>query len=216
MTLPDDVKTALDFAPSPCESRAGFGLRLRRGLRATARRLADFLEQRSCAPTPISTSLPSPVFYTAKVLASVEQLTQKTTTAPFEARSGLVVADCGQTRTAEVDRAAAAGRHERDLLRRLGRRLGRAKHRRAGASNEGGRLRITGELVGGQKVCSPDKLCTCPNSAQGFLRATGSYQSQSAGESVKSETEATPLTFAAGSLAEGTLDIGADGTSFAT
>jgi hypothetical protein len=77
--------------------------------------------------------------------------------------------------------------------------------------NESGRLRIMGELVGGQKVCSPDKLCTCPNSAQGFLRATGSYQAQAAGESVKTETEAKPLTFAAGSLAEGPLDIGAVG-----
>ena len=58
------------------------------------------------------------------------------------------------------------------------------------------------------KVCSPDKLCTCPISAQGFLEAKGSYQVEAAGENVKIDTEAKPVTFAAGSLAEGRLDVG--------
>ncbi len=210
LTLPPDIKTALDFSPSPCESRAGFGLRLV-GVYAQPRGVWPISWNNELRTSADLFVLPSPVFYTAKVLARVEQLTQKTTTAPFEARSGLVVADCGQTRTAEVDVPLPPGVTNVTCSGEWVDASG-AETSAGRCVNEGGRLRITGELVGGQKVCSPDKLCTCPNSAQGFLRASGSYQSQSAGESVKSETEATPLTFAAGSLAEGTLDIGAVGT----
>ena len=209
MTLSPELRKSLDFAPSPCETRAGFGLRVI-GVYAQPRGIWPIAwnnELRSAADLFV---LPSPVFYTARIIARVEQLTQTTATVPFEARSGLVVADCGETRGAEVDVPLPAGvanvKCASDWVDASG-----ADNAAGRCVVEGDRLRATGELVGGLKVCSPDKLCTCPSSAQGFLRASGSYQAPAAGETVKSQAEAKPLTFAAGSLAEGPLDLAAAG-----
>ena len=108
VTLPGEVKTALGFAPTPCASRLGFGLRVT-GVYAQPRGIwpvawTDELRSVSDLYVP-----PTPVWYAAKVRARFEAPTQTTATVPFEARSELVVADCGETRAAAVEAALPPG-----------------------------------------------------------------------------------------------------------
>jgi hypothetical protein len=209
VTLPPDMRQAVDFAPPPCEARSGFGIRV----------VGAYAQKRGIWPiswnSELQTSadvfvLPSPVFYTAKILARVEAPTEKTMTQPFEAKSELEVADCGETRFASVDVPLPAGFKN---LTCSGTWIDAS-----GAADVVGRcltegltLHVTGELKGGNKVCSPAKLCTCPNSAQGFLEAKGSYQVATAGETVRVDAQAPPVNFPAGALSEGPLVVGASG-----
>jgi hypothetical protein len=209
IALPPDVRKETQFAPSPCESRPGFALRVE----------ASYAQRRGFWPLSwhselVTTAdvfvLPSPVIYTARITTSVDALVAKTATVPFEQKSELTVADCEETRAASVEVALPEGYKNltcaaewvdvSGALRQSGR-----------CAVEGGALRVTGEIAGGTKVCSPDKLCTCPSSAQGFLVAKGSYQIQTAGETAQVVAEAKPLTFAAGGRAEGQLAVAAGG-----
>lgn len=206
VTLPPEVKQAVEFAPPPCEARAGFALRVI-GAYAQPRGLWPISWNNELQSATDVFVLPSPVFYTAKILTRVEEPTEKTTTQPFEAKSELEVADCGETRFASVDVPLPEGFKNLTCSGTWVDSSG-AANLSGRCVTEGQTLHVTGELVGGHKVCSPDKLCTCPNSAQGFLEAKGSYQVEAAGETMKIDAAAKPVTFPAGSLAEGRLGVG--------
>jgi hypothetical protein len=207
VTLPPDVRKETQFAPSPCESRPGFALRVEAPY-VQRRGLWPFSWHSELVTTADVFVLPSPVFYTAKISTSVETLVAKTSTVPFEQKSELTVADCDETRTASIVVTLPQGYKNLTCAANWVDVSGALKDS-GRCAVEGSSLRVTGEITGGTKVCSPDKLCTCPSSAEGFLAAKGSYQIQTAGETAQIVAEAKPLTFAAGNLAEGRLAVAA-------
>ncbi len=205
VTLPASVKAEAHFAPSPCESRPGFALRVS----------ASFAVPHGIWPvswnSAIETNadvflLPSPVFYTAKVTTLVDAPVSRLSTVPFERKSDLTIADCGQTRSVRFDMALPKGFKNLECSAAWSDVSGAAKQAaHCGPGGDG--LRVEGAISGGDQVCSPDKLCTCPSSAQGFLVAKGSYQVETSGDPTPVVGQGPALSFAAGSLAEGDLGL---------
>jgi hypothetical protein len=209
VTLPASVKAETHFAPTPCESRPGFSLRVS----------ASYGEAHGIWPVTWNSEidtradvflLPSPVFYTAKVSTLVDTLVARTSTVPFERKSDLAIADCGQTRAVAFDVPLPEGFKNLACSAAWTETSGAARQD-AHCVAEGRDLRVTGEISGGDKVCSPDKLCTCPSGAQGFLVAKGSYQVETAGDPTPVVGQAPALAFAAGSLAQGDLGVAPGG-----
>ncbi|HXT06925.1 MAG TPA: hypothetical protein VN715_08325 [Roseiarcus sp.] len=201
VTLPEDVKKAVNFAPSPCDSRPSFGIRVR-SLYAKPHGVWPVVWHTQVPTNADFYALPTPIFYTAKVIVSMETSTQKTVVAPFLEKSNFAAADCDQTSKVEVivplpanakNVTCAADWVDLSGAQKL------SSHCAAGASS----VRAVGEITGGSRVCSPEKLCSCPSQAQGFLEAKGSYEVQAPAGVVEVDTEATPLTFPAGGIALG-------------
>ncbi len=204
VTLPPDIKKAVGFAPPPCESRAGFSVRV----------TDSYIQQRGIWPISWKNQiestedlfvLPTPVFFTAKIATTVEETAVKTSTVPIEQKSDMVSADCEETRRAEIAVPLPVGFKNLTCSAEWVDASGAARLA-SHCATVGQTLRVTGEIVGGMRACSPDKLCSCPTSAKGFLQAKGSYEVPMPGETVKVEAQARPLTFPAGSLAQDRVD----------
>ncbi len=101
VTLPEDVKKTVGFAPAPCEERASFGLRVHSAY-AERHGFWPFAWHSEVLTNTDLYALPTPIFYTAKVLTSAETATEKTATVPFQEKSNLAAADCDRTSKVEV------------------------------------------------------------------------------------------------------------------
>jgi hypothetical protein len=202
VTLPEDIKKAVDFAPPPCDSRPSFGIRVRSLYAEWHGFFWPFVWRTQVLSNADFYTLPSPIFYTAKVLVSMETSTEKTAVVPFEEKSNLAAADCNQTSKAEVVVPLPANVKNitcaADWVDTSG-----AQKKSSQCAADGGSVRASGEITAGSQVCSPEKLCSCPAPAQGFLEAKGTYQIQAPAGVVKLETEAAPLNFPAGGMALG-------------
>jgi hypothetical protein len=208
VTLPDDIKKAVNFAPPPCDSRESFGIRVR-SLYAKRLGFWPFVWHTQVLTNTDFYTLPTPIFYTAKVLVNMETNSDKTSVVPFEEKSNLAAADCRQTSKAEVIVALPANVKNvtcaADWIDTSG-----AQTKSSHCATEGSSVRAEGEITAGAPVCSPEKLCSCPAPAQGFLEAKGTYQILTPAEVIQSQSESTPLTFPAGGLALGRVTIPKD------
>ena len=205
VTLPDDVKKSVNFAPPPCDSRASFGLRVHS---VFAERHGVWpLVWHTQAPTNADVYvLPTPVFYTAKALVSMDTGAQKPSLVPFDERSTLAMADCDQSSKAEVIVPLPANATDVTCAATWTDASG-AKSLSSHCASEGGAVQADGEISAQAHVCSPEKLCSCPVAAQGFLEAKGSYQIPAPAGVVASESEAATLTFPAGGMALGRVRV---------
>ena len=205
VTLPEDVKKEVNFAPPPCESRESFGIRVR-SLYAKSHGFWPFVWHTQVLTNADFYTLPTPIFYTAKVLVNIETDSDKTSVVPFQEKSNLAAADCRQTSKAEVVVALPANVKNvtcaADWVETSG-----AQKMSSHCATEAGSVRAEGEITAGAPVCSPEKLCSCPAPAQGFLEAKGTYQILTPAEVIKSQSESTPLTFPAGGMALGRVTI---------
>jgi hypothetical protein len=202
VTLPDDVKKTVDFAPPPCDSRPSFGLRVRSLYAETHGFFWPFVWHSEVVSNADFYTLPTPVFYTAKVLVSMDTSFEKTAVVPFEEKSNLAAADCERTTKAEVVVPLPANVKNvtcaADWVDASG-----AQKMSSHCAADGSAVHAVGEITAGSRVCSPEKLCSCPAPAQGFLEAKGTYQIEAPTDAVKVQTEAAPLTFPAGGMALG-------------
>lgn len=202
VTLPEDVKKIVDFAPPPCDSRPSFGIRVRSLYAERHGFFWPFAWHSQVLTNADFYTLPTPVFYTAKVLVSMETGSEKTAVVPFEEKSNLTAADCESTSKAEVVVPLPANVKNvtcaADWVDASG-----AQKMSSHCAADGGAVHAVGEITAGARVCSPEKLCSCPSPAQGFLEARGSYQILEAGGAVKVESEAAALNFPAGGMALG-------------
>jgi hypothetical protein len=202
VTLPDDVKKAVNFAPPPCDSRGSFGIRVRSLYAERHGFFWPFAWHTKVLTNADFYTLPTPVFYTAKALVSMETNAQKTAVVPFQEKSNLTAADCERTSKAEVVVPLPANVKNvtcaADWVDISG-----AQKLSSHCAADGGVVHAVGEITAGARVCSPAKLCSCPAPAQGFLEAKGSYQIQAPADVVKLESEAAALTFPAGGMALG-------------
>ncbi len=199
VTLPEDVKKAVNFAPPPCESRESFGIRVH-SLYAKRHGFWPFVWHTQVPTNADFYTLPTPIFYTAKVLVNFDTESNKASVVPFQEKSNLAAADCRQTSKAEVVVALPANVKnvtcDADWVDTSG-----AQKMSSHCETKGGSVRAEGEITAGAPVCSPEKLCSCPAPAQGFLEAKGSYQILTPADVIKSQAESTPLTFPAGGMA---------------
>jgi hypothetical protein len=201
VTLPADVQKAVNFAPSPCEGRQSFGLRVR-SVYAQRHGLWPVVWRTQVLSNADFYTLPTPVFYTAKVLVSMERASETTSVVPFDEKSSFASADCLQTSKIEVVVALPANVKNvactADWVDISG-----AEKKSSHCVSEGSSVRAVGEITAGAQVCSPQKLCSCPVPAQGFLEAKGTYQIVGPAEVVTSEANSASLTFPAGGVAVG-------------
>jgi hypothetical protein len=205
VTLPDDVKKAIGFAPGPCDSRASFGLRVR-GSYHVQRGVWPVVWSNEFTTSADLYALPSPVVYAAQVVTTTQAATVTVTNASFSRKSELASADCGEERRVSVDVPLPAGAKNVQCQGEWVDASGDVKRASRCVVSDGA-AHVSGELTGGVRVCSPDKLCTCPNSAQGFLEARGSYQILEAEREVKAAPEAAPAVFPAGGSTETTVTV---------
>jgi hypothetical protein len=199
VTLPDDVKQSIHFAPPPCEQRPAFDLRVsmkwaeRRGIWPIRWNGEMFTNADLYA-------LPSPVSYTAAIVASTEAKTMQSSLPKFAQRSSLVIADCEQAKSVDVKFPLPEGAEDAGCTAAWVDMSGVARMSNRCAI-ENGVAHAVGSIAGGAKVCSPDKLCTCSSPAQGWLEMKGSYRLEEAGASMQTEASATPVSFPAGGVA---------------
>ena len=205
VTLPEGVKKTVNFAPPPCEARQSFGLRVH-SVYAQRHGLWPFVWHTQVLTNSDVYTLPTPILYTAKVLITTETGSEKTSVVPFQEKSNLAAADCEQTSKAEVVVALPANVSNvtcaADWVDTSG-----AQKKSSRCATEGSSVRAVGEITAGAPVCSPQKLCSCPAPAQGFLEAKGTYQILTPAEVVKTQSEAAPLTFPAGGMALGRVTV---------
>ena len=203
--LPDSVKQAVHFAPPPCEPRPSFGLRVR----------ATYWEPHGLWPlrwtSEVQTgadlyALPTPSLYAAAVSASAETTSATSQRVTFRQRSSLAVADCGETRAAQVAAVLPEAAQEANCSAAWVDASGAARVA-AHCGVEGHAARATGEIVGGTKVCSPDQLCTCLAQAQGFLEASGSYRIEQPAHQLVAVPDQAPVIFPAGGVGQGRVAL---------
>jgi hypothetical protein len=204
-SLPDEVKKAINFAPPPCESRASFGLRVSETY-AQRKGLWPVVWHTQVLSNTDLYALPTPVIYAARATVTTQATAAAVSTVAFQQKSELATADCQQTRTVAVDVPLPPGAKNVTCSGEWVDASGAAKITSRCAPQDG-TLHVTGELTGGARVCSPDNLCICASSAQGFLEAKGSYQVEAAEREVKTAEEPSPLVFPAGGAAQASLAI---------
>jgi hypothetical protein len=206
VTLPEAVKTAVNFAPPPCVSRPSFGLRVR-GTYAEALGRWPIIWHAQVLTNSDFYALPTPVFYSAAITANAETNSATSATVSFRQRSSLTVADCDATSSASVllplpddarDAACSAAWVDTSNATRVTSRC----------SVEDGKIHAVGEISGGSKICSPEKLCTCSSQAQGWLEASGSYHVAQSASEMQVDADFPPLTFPAGGVAHGRISLG--------
>jgi hypothetical protein len=206
VTLPDEVKTSVQFAPSSCDHRASFSLRIRSAY-ALRHGFWPIVWHTQVLTSADLYVLPTPVIYTAKILASAERTSMSATSVKFRERSAMTQGECEQTGKVEVVVSLPEGAKDTVCAASWVDTSGAVKL----ASRcvvEGGAAYGRGEITGGAKVCSPDKLCTCPVPAQGWLEATGSYRLEQPNIEMRTAADAPPLQFATGGFADGRVVVG--------
>ncbi len=203
ITLPPSLKAAVHFAPSPCEQRASFGLRVH-AIYALAHGRWPLLWHTQVDTSDDLFALASPVLYEAKISAEAEAASTTASTVVFRRRSDFVVADCDQTKAVEVAVVTPEGVSDVGCQAAWVNATG-------GAATSGrceqrdGAISASGALTGPPKVCSPDKLCACPKNSQGFLEISGTYRLSQSAAGRKALADLAPLAFPRGGLAQRTF-----------
>ncbi|MDE3174866.1 MAG: hypothetical protein KGM15_02010 [Pseudomonadota bacterium] len=208
VTLPEEIRKAVKFAPDACDQRPSFSLRVR-DTYAQRRGIWPIVWHYEVLTNTDFNVLQSPVFYAAKIVASAEAIQRTSTTASFREKSSLTVADCESTRSAEAvfslpegakDVVCAASWVDASNTVKLASRC----------TVKDGAVEATGQITAGPKSCSPDKLCACSTPAQGWLAVSGSYAIEHETSSMRVSTGAPALTFPSGGVAEGRIATAAD------
>ncbi len=203
VTLPEDIRKAVKFAPDACDQRPSFSLRVR-DTYARPRGFWPIVWNFEVLTNTDFNVLQSPVKYAAKAVASVEAIKLTVETATFREKSSFASAECESTGTAEAvvslpegatDAVCAASWVDTKNATKLVSRC----------VVEDGAARATGQITAGAKSCSPDKLCACSTPAQGWLVASGSYRIPRVSSEMMVSTNTQPLSFPAGGVAEGKL-----------
>ena len=206
VTLPESVKRALHFAPPPCEQRPSFGLRVRE----TYWMPHGFWPLRWNSEVLTNTdlfALPTPTVYSATISASAQTAAAQSETRSFRQKSGLAVAECSQSKTAEL-RVALPDEARGATCSAAWVDASGAARTTAHCAIEGHVAHAVGEIAGVAKVCSPDGLCTCLTQAQGWLEASGGYRVDEAAAPLQVAAAPPPIDFPAGGLAHGRLALG--------
>jgi hypothetical protein len=206
ITLPEAVKKAVHFDPPPCQSRPSFGLRVHNVYAETFGKWPILWH--SQAETNIDFyALPTPVIYSAAIVADAEASSVKSSTVNFRQKAELTFADCDRTATADI--VAPLPEDARDVTCSAAwvdtSSVTKASSR---CAVEGHAVHAVGEVAGGAKICSPDKLCTCSTQAQGWLEVTGSYRIVEVASQMQVAADWPPLSFPAGGVAHGRIDLG--------
>ena len=206
VTLPDAVKKAVQFAPPPCLSRPSFGLRVRSVYSETFGRWPVTWHSQALNNIDFY-ALPTPVIYSAAIAADAETTSAKSSTVSFRQKAGLTVADCD--RTGSADLLAALPENARDITCSAAwvdaSSVTKSTSR---CAVDGHAAHAVGEISGGAKICSPDKLCTCSGQAQGWLEVSGSYRIVEAASQMQVAADWPPLSFPAGGVAHARIDLG--------
>ena len=203
VTLSEDIRRQVNFAPSACDQRPSFSLRVRDSY-ARKRGVWPIVWHIEVMTNSDFNVLQSAVFYSAKIVSSAEATTKTAMTVPFREKSSFTTADCESTNTADAvaslpegarDAVCVASWVDTSHAVKLASRCvieDRAAH-------------ATGQISAGAKSCSPDKLCACSAPAQGWLVATGSYRVEQEASEMKVSSDAPPLFFPSGGVAEGAV-----------
>lgn len=207
VTLPADVKSAVHFAPTPCDPRPGFGLRVRETYKQRRGFWPITWHEDVLTNTDLY-ALPSPHLYTAEVVATAELAAGRASTVDFDQKSGFTLANCGETKAVEITIPLPENAKNVKCQAAWVDASGAAKLiNRCGVEKQA--IHAHGELVGSPKICSPapESLCACSALAQGWLRATGNYQVEEAASEVKTETGASSVTFPGGGVTESHISV---------
>ena len=198
--LPEAVKSAVHFAPPPCTSRPGFGLRAH----------FIFADRHGYWPLVWHTqsehnidlfAMPTPTMYSAEITTSSQVSATTSSVEDFAERSSVANVDCEQTKTVEVSVALPAAAQDAKCSAAWVDATGATKlasHCRI----EGQIAHAVGQITAGAKVCSPDKLCTCSVPAQAWLEARGAYRQPTTTTQLQVDAEPMQTTFPAGGIAE--------------
>jgi hypothetical protein len=199
ITLPTQVKAAVRFSPAPCEQRPSFGLRVHDVYAQAHGPFWPLVWHTRVETNADFYALASPVVFAARIEAAVETPATKATVQDFRRRSDFAIADCEQTKTVKVEIAAPEGASDVACKAvwtdAAGQTATSGRCERHGAT-----LSATGVLTGPAKVCSPDKLCSCSERAQGFLEISGTYRAPEAASDLTPVAGLAPLDFPAGGL----------------
>jgi hypothetical protein len=206
VTLPDAVKQAVNFAPPPCAPRPSFGLRIRSVYGEEFGRWPILWHSQAVTNSDFY-ALPTPVFYTAAIAATTETTAITSAQINFRQRGGLTVADCETSKSAEVVLPLPENARDVQCVAAWV-DASNATRVTSHCSVEGHNVRAVGEISGGGKICSPEKLCTCSLQAQGFLEASGSYRTAESASQSQVNADFPPLTFPAGGLAHSRVTLG--------
>jgi hypothetical protein len=200
--LPDAVKQAVNFAPSACSPRPDFTLRVR-SIFALKHGFWPIVWRTQVESNSDVVALPTPIMFTASVVANTETTETSAATQDFD-QSKVAEAECGETKTVELTIPLPAGASDIKCSTKwidatgAGKTTGRC-------AVEGQGVHAVGQLIGGPKVCSPEKQCTCAVPAQAWFGAYGTYVVRDATPELKSETMGKTLTFPAGGVAEASI-----------
>ena len=206
ITLPPPVRSAVGFAPSPCEQRPSFGLRAY-DVYAKQHGLWPLVWHTRVETNADLYALASPVAFEARIEASAETPAATAATQEFRRRSDFTVADCEQNRTVQIEVAAPEGAS--DIVCKAAWTDAAGETSTSGQCERGaGVLRATGVLKGLAKVCSPDKLCSCSTHSQGVLEISGHFRIAQAASGLTPVTGLAPLDFPAGGLASSAIAVG--------
>jgi len=213
VTLPDDVKKLVNFAPPPCDSRHSFGVRVRETY-YLHRGVWPLTWNQTVVNNTDFYALPSPVIYSARIVASTESTSATSSTFDFDKRSDYASADCGETKAVEVTVALPERAQEVNCKADWVEASGAAKIN-GRCAIEGNSARANGSISGGPIVCSPEKsekICTCTNIAHGFLEASGSYKLAGTQTKLKVDVAEPVATFPSGGMGETRIAIPAGQT----
>jgi hypothetical protein len=206
VTLPEAVKKSVHFAPPPCDSRPSFGLRVRSVYGETFGRWPVLWHSQAQNNIDFY-ALPTPVVYSAAIAADAETTSTQATNVTFRQRGVPTVADC--ERIASADIVLPLPDNARDVVCSAAWVDTSSAAKLTGRCTvEGHNVHAVGEISGGPKVCSPDKLCTCSAEAQGVLEASGSYRVVEAASQMQVAADWPPLSFPAGGVTHGRIDLG--------
>ena len=199
ITLPPQTRAAVNYAPPPCEQRPSFGLRIHSAY-ALAHGYWPVIWHTQVESNDDFFALASPALFEARIQAEADAAATKASTVAFRQRSNFVVAECGQTKVAEVSVATPEGTSDVVCQTAWVDTTG-ATANGGRCEQRGGAIVATGALTGLAKVCSPDKLCTCPTTGQGYLEISGSYRAPAPGRDRKPLANIAPLPFPLGGVA---------------
>jgi hypothetical protein len=198
--LPEAIKNAVHYAPPPCMSRPGFGLRAH----------FIFAERHGYWPLVWHTqtesnvdlfAMPTPMIYSATITTSSQISATTSTVENFEERSSVANVDCEQSKTVEVRVTLPAAAQDAKCTASWVDATGATKLS-SRCQIEGQVAHAVGQITAGAKVCSPDKLCTCSVPAQAWLEARGAYRQPTTTTQLQMDAEPTQVAFAAGGIAE--------------
>ncbi len=174
VTLPEEIKKAIGFAPSPCADRTTFGVRVR-AFYAKIRGIWPLTWKNEQSTVSDFSALQTPTIYTAKATYSLDGLIKSVATESFEKKSSFVAADCEQSASTSMTidlppgaQGVTCEAHWVDTSS--------VKSAQSNCAVENARATARGTLSGLAKICSSGQLCSCVSSAHGWLEAKGTYQ----------------------------------------